>query len=543
MLAVGALAALALVGARATYLGTVSAGDLSAQADVSNRDGTTLIAPRGAISTVDGRVLATDDLKVDVIASPDDIADPVGTARELAAVLPVNQADLEQLLSGGGKYAPVFRGLPLPRAERVRRLKLPGIALVDVYRRFLPAGPLAAQVVGLTDNDGAGISGIEAVENERLTGTPGRRVRVKDAYGSTLRVIADRDPKPGADLTLSLNSAIQDRTERILADVRREHGAKRAMAVVMDPRNGRVLALATVPGYDPNRRARLDQDLTRNRPVVDMFEPGSTFKIVTMSAALEEGKVTPDTTFDLPAVYRLYDREIKESHRDYDTTLTATQILEQSSNVGTVKIAELVGKNDLITWMKRFGFGSPTGIDFPGESAGYLRPADEWYGFSIGNIPIGQGVSVTLMQLARAYSAIANRGVLVTPRLVERVGDEAVPMAPGTRIMSTRTAREVDGMLRKVVSENGTGSAAAVRGFTVAGKTGTAQKYDEQLGAYSDYRYMASFVGYLPADNPQLVIAVAVDEPSSESIYGGDVAAPAFERIAEFATNTLGIEP
>ncbi|HMM49255.1 MAG TPA: penicillin-binding transpeptidase domain-containing protein, partial [Miltoncostaeaceae bacterium] len=237
------------------------------------------------------------------------------------------------------------------------------------------------------------------------------------------------------------------------------------------------------------------------------------------------------------------DREIKESHRDYDTTLTATQILEQSSNVGTVKIAELVGKNDLITWMKRFGFGSPTGIDFPGESAGYLRPADEWYGFSIGNIPIGQGVSVTLMQLARAYSAIANRGVLVTPRLVERVGDEAVPMAPGTRIMSTRTAREVDGMLRKVVSENGTGSAAAVRGFTVAGKTGTAQKYDEQLGAYSDYRYMASFVGYLPADNPQLVIAVAVDEPSSESIYGGDVAAPAFERIAEFATNTLGIEP
>lgn len=543
LLAVLSIVALAVVGTRAAYLGTVRADDLSARATDSNRDQISLIAQRGTIVSDDGRVLATDNLKVDITASPDIIDDPEGTAQQLGRALGRDPSAILPLLVGEGQYAVVARGVPVARADKARRLGLTGVHFEDTYERFLPGGPLAAQVIGLTGGDGEGLSGLEASLDGPLTGTPGRRVRVKDAFGRTLRVAADRDPAPGADVTLTIHSAIQDRTERILKDVRQVHGASSATAVVMDPRDGRVLAMATVPGYDPNRRSELNQELTRNRPATDMFEPGSTFKIVTMTGALEDGVVEPTTTFDLPAVYQLYDREIKESHRDYDTTLTATQILEQSSNVGTVKIAQALGKDRQIAWMERFGFGQRTGLDFPGESAGYLRPSDEWFGFSIGNIPIGQGVSVTLAQLARAYAAIANGGTLVTPHLVERVGGVPAAVPPPRRIVSERTAGEVDMMLRKVVSADGTGTAAAVRGYDVAGKTGTAQKYDDTIGAYSDYLYTASFVGYLPADNPQLVIAVVVDEPTAGSIYGGDVAAPAFERIAEFATNALRIEP
>ncbi|MFP5452208.1 MAG: peptidoglycan D,D-transpeptidase FtsI family protein, partial [Thermoleophilia bacterium] len=543
LLAVVSILALAAVGTRAAYLGTVRADDLSARATDSNRDQISLIAQRGSIISGDGRVLATDNLKVDITASPDIIEDPAGTAQQLARVLGRDAGDIAPLLVGDEQYAVVARGVPVARADKARRLGLTGIHFEDTYDRFLPGGALAAQVIGLTGTDGEGLSGLEADLDAPLTGTPGTRVRVKDAFGRTLRVAADRDPVPGADVTLTIDSAIQDRTERILQDTRATHGASSAMAVVMDPRDGRILSMATVPGYDPNRRRQLNQELTRNRPATDMFEPGSTFKIVTMTGALEDGVVEPSTVFDLPAVYQLYDREIKESHRDYDTTLTAAQILEQSSNVGTVKIAQALGKDRQIAWMERFGFGRETGLDFPGESAGYLRPSEEWFGFSIGNIPIGQGVSVTLTQLARAYAAIANGGTLVTPHLVQSVGDTPAAVPPARRIVSQGTAAEVDAMLRKVVSADGTGIAAAVRGYEVAGKTGTAQKYDDTIGAYSDHLYTASFVGYLPADNPQLVIAVVVDEPTAGSIYGGDVAAPAFEQIAEFATNALRIEP
>jgi cell division protein FtsI (penicillin-binding protein 3) len=543
LLAALSVLALAVVGMRAAYLGTVRADDLSARATDSNRESIELIAQRGSILSADGRVLATDDLTVDVTASPDIVDDPVSTARDLGRALGMPAAEIEPKLHGEGQYSVVARGVAVDRADAARRLGLAGVHFEDTYERFLPGGPLAAQIIGLTGADREGLSGLEAHLDAPLTGTPGSRVRVRDAFGRTLRVAADRDPVAGADVGLTLNSAIQDRTERILTDTLEAHGAVSAMAVVMDPRDGAILAMATVPGYDPNSREDLEQERTRNRPVTDMFEPGSTFKIVTMTGALEDGVVEPDTPFFLPAVYPLYDREIKESHRDYDTTLTATQILEQSSNVGSVKIAQALGKDRQIAWMERFGFGSPTGMDFPGESAGYLRPSAEWFGFSIGNIPIGQGVSVTLGQLARAYSAIANGGTLVTPRLVTRVGDAPVPAAPARRIVSRATAGQVDRMLRGVVSDDGTGTSAQVRGYEVAGKTGTAQKYDDAIGTYSASKYSASFVGYLPADDPQLVIAVMVDEPTAGSIYGGDVAAPAFERIAEFAVTALRIEP
>lgn len=541
------MAALALVafvglGSRAIYLGTVQAEDLSNRATDVNRVSVDLIAERGDIRSSDGRVLATDNLLVDVTATPRNVDDPATTARDLAAVLDLDPAEVQAKLEGDGVYAVVARSVPITKADAAKRLGLRGVEFTDTYERLFPGGPLAAQLLGFTDVDHKGQLALEAQLDEPLTGTPGRRVRVRDRFDRTLRVPADQDPVPGEDVTLAINAAIQERTERVLLDARKTYGAKRAMAVVMDPRDGRVLTMASVPRFDPNDRATLNMDLTRNRPVVDMFEPGSTFKIVTMAGALEDGDVTPSTSFFLPARLTLYDRTIKDSHRDYDTTMTASQILQQSSNVGTVEIAKRLGEDRLIEWMKAFGFGSATGIDFPGESPGYIRPREEWYGVGIGNVPIGQGVSVTLTQLVQSYAVIANGGTLVQPHLVQQVGERTVTPPSGRRVISPETAAKVDAMLRDVVSADGTGSLAEVRGYQVAGKTGTAEKWDDTIGSYSKSRYVASFVGYLPADDPQLVIAVVVDEPNA-SIYGGEVAAPPFVQIAEWSINVLGIEP
>jgi cell division protein FtsI/penicillin-binding protein 2 len=315
------------------------------------------------------------------------------------------------------------------------------------------------------------------------------------------------------------------------------------MAVVMDPSDGRILAMATVPRFDPGNRRRLSDDAMRNRPITDEYEPGSTFKLVAISGALQEGLVTPRTSFYLPTQLQLYDRPFGEAHRDFAVTWSVADILSHSSNIGTIKIAMRLGKQRLQHWIERFGFGKPTGIDFPGEASGTLQPLDRWYGTSIGSIPIGQTDTVTLIQLARAYAAVANGGWLVTPHLVARVGGKEIPHPRGRRILTAATAEAVNQMLRGVVSERGTGAAASVPGYEVAGKTGTAKKFDRQLQRYSDTKYTASFVGYLPAEHPRLLIAVAVDEPSAGAIFGGEVAAPAFERIAEFCLLRLKIAP
>ncbi len=376
-----------------------------------------------------------------------------------------------------------------------------------------------------------------------LTGTAGRRVEVRDVFGRPIQVLADEEPSPGTDVKLTIDPAIQAQTESVLAATRQKFGAKSAMAIVMDPRDGSVLAMATVPRFNPNKRAALNLDLVNNQPVTDTFEPGSTFKIVTMAGALEDGKVSPTTSFNLPVQYKLYDRTLEDSHREVPVTYTASEILEQSSNIGTVKIAQRLTQSRLQAWITRFGFGSPTGIDYPGEVKGLVLPRDQWSGTSILNIPIGQGVGVTLTQLTRAYAAIANGGRLVTPHVIDAVGGVPQAREAGRRIMTAETAAKVDKMLRKVVSDNGTGTAAKISGYRVAGKTGTAQKIDPTTGEYSDTRYDASFVGYAPAENPQLLVSVVVSEPTVGSYYGGDVAAPAFEDIAEFSLRSLRIAP
>ena len=530
---------LVLLGARAAFLGTVRADDLSARGKEAHRHQVDLLAPRGSLVAADGTDLATDRLAVDVTASPDLVTDDSGVAAQLAPILKRDPNDLANTLAQAGRYAVLARDVPPRAADRARDLGIAGIYFSDTYQRFVAAGPMAAQVIGLTGDERQGLSGMEKELDENLTGTPGQRLEVRDVFGRPIQTLSDTEAVPGQDVQLTLVPTIQQQVESVLAETRESTGAKSAMAVVMDPRDGSILAMASVPRFNPNQRATLNPELERNRPVVDTFEPGSTFKIATMAAALEEGKVTPSTVFNVPDNISLYDGEVtlKDAHEHETEDMTATQILEESSNVGVYKIALRVGKDRLLDYYKRYGFGQPTGIDFPGEDPGFVLPGDRWFGSGITNVPIGQGVRVTLAQLTRAYAAIANGGYMVTPHLVKGAG------GVDRRIMHAATAKKIDRMLRKVVSEQGTGELANVKGYEVAGKTGTAEKIDPTTGGYSDTKSTSPSVGSAPADAPQLLIAVVVDEPGGGTYYGGDVAAPAFEKIAEFSLQNMRILP
>jgi cell division protein FtsI/penicillin-binding protein 2 len=329
-------------------------------------------------------------------------------------------------------------------------------------------------------------------------------------------------------------------TERVLADTVRKYSAKGGTAIVMDPTTGEVYAMASAPLIDANKFGDSVQ-AQRNRAVTDSYEPGSTFKAITVAGALSEGLVTPQTSFLLPGQLQVGDRIIHESHPRGTERFTVRRIVAESSNIGAVTLGIKLGKQRLLKWIHAFGFGRPTGIDFPGEVAGFVLPADQWWVSTIGNVPMGQGISVTPLQMAQAYAVIANDGVAVKPHVTTQVGTKAFGVGTQTRVISSKVARQMRRMLSGVVSDTtGTGTDARIPGYTVAGKTGTAQKALPS-GGYSSYAYVASFVGMVPADDPQLVVLVMVDEP--HPIWGGVVAAPAFKEIAQFALQRLEIEP
>ena len=373
-----------------------------------------------------------------------------------------------------------------------------------------------------------------------LAGRPGRRTVVKDPLGRALDVVSTKPETAGLNVRLTIDHQIQANAEDVLEDTVRRFGARAATAIVMDPYTGAVLAMAVAPGFNANRFATTRADRRRNRAVTDTYEPGSTFKLVTIAAALEEGMVTPRTSFRLRPTIRVADRVIHEAHSRGTERMSVRQIVEYSSNIGTITIAEMLGEGRLADWIDRFGFGNPTGIDFPGESPGFALPLDQWSGSTIGTVPIGHGIAVTPIQMARGYAAIANGGILVTPHLIERVDGQPVEVKRGRRVVSRAVSKQMLSMLRGVVLE-GTGTEAAIPGYTVAGKTGTAAKI-EPNGRYSTSRYVATFVGLVPATKPRLVIMVMVDEPRG-SIYGGVVAAPAFKQIARFNLQQLEVPP
>jgi cell division protein FtsI/penicillin-binding protein 2 len=527
---------------RAFWLQALNGDAYAAMAVAQHRETVVVPAARGTIFDRNGEPLAIGRRTTTVYANPKQVERPRDLTLAVAEELDLAPAEVyPQLADRSRGFVYVARKVDPLDAERLEELGFAGLGFFPEELRTYPQGPVAAQVLGYAGLDNKGLEGLERSLEQVLGGRAGSQTIVKDPVGRALDVVSTSPETPGRNVRLTLDHQIQANAEDVLSETVRRYGAKAASAIVMDPYTGAVLAMAVAPGFDANRFPTTRADRRRNRAVTDTYEPGSTFKLVTIAAGLEEGIVSPGSSFRLPPTLRVADRVIHEAHVRGMERMSVRQIVERSSNIGTITIAQQLGEGRLAHWIDRFGFGHPTGIDFPGESSGFALPPEQWSGSTIGTVPIGHGIAVTPIQMARAYAAIANGGVLVEPQLVDRVDGRQVEKRRGKRIVSRAVSRQMLSMLRGVVLE-GTGTEAAIPGYTVAGKTGTAAKIDSATGKYSNSRYVASFVGLVPATKPRLVIMVMIDEPAG-SIYGGEVAAPAFKKIARFNLQHLEVPP
>ncbi len=541
-------------------------GERYAAVGAEQRDRTvTLPARRGRIYDREGAVLATSVDAATVYADPRAFrpggdadgdgrpdrpaaADPDEVAGRLAPLLGQDAATIREKLTQDAHFVYLARQVDWGTGRRIEQLDLSGVGVLTTSTREDPAGSLAGHVLGFTGIDGAGLEGLEASWDETLAGRAGQ-LQVERAPGGLSISSGVRElvpARPGTDLVLSLDREIQATAQEVAGRVRREHDAAGAGVVVLDVDTGDVLAMANAPGYSPDDVDDTSAAQRRNRAVTDMFEPGSVQKAVTAAAAIEAGVVSPDTTLSVPDRLRVGDKTFTDSHSHPTETMSFAEIIEVSSNVGTIKVAQRLGAERLHAALREFGYGAETDLRFPGEASGLLAPADRWWATSLPTIAIGQGVAVTLLQAASAYATIADDGVAASPRLVRGTvgGNGRLDPAPASdqrRVVSARTARQVQDMLAGVVSgEEGTGARAAVPGYTVAGKTGTARKPRDDGRGYSD-SYMASFVGFAPAGDPELAVAVMVDQPTP--IWGGVVAAPAFSEVMGFALTHREVPP
>jgi cell division protein FtsI/penicillin-binding protein 2 len=528
------LVLLLLAGVRSAWLGTVDGQDLKGRAVAQQVEDVTVAARRGTITDRNGVELAVSENSITVFADPRVVKDPGGTASQLAPFLGRPYQELLTKLSDRTKgFVYLARKLPLSKGTLVQKLKIPGIGTTDEPRRVYPQGTLAGQLLGSVGVDNYGLSGIEQSLESKLHGKDGKRRITNDALGQPVSIVDSKRAEAGEDVQLTIDANIQERVESVLAGVGQTYQPKGATALVIDPRNGSILALANWPPVDPSKPGAPSY-LTQDRSVQSNYEPGSTFKAFTVAGALEEKLITPDTAFDLPVQLQVADRTITDAHDRGPVSLSVAQILAQSSNIGAVRIGQRLGVTRFDKWVRRFGFGSSTGIDLPGEQAGIVLKPSQYSGSSIGNLPIGQGIAVTPMQMATGYEAIANGGVIHRPHVIQ--GDPA----PARRVISGRTSAQVSRMLEGVLSAGGTAEEAQVDGYTLAGKTGTAEKAIP--GGYSKTDFIASFIGFAPARNPRLLVTVMVDTPRG-NYYGGVVAAPAFEKIVSFALPYLRIPP
>ncbi len=538
---------LVVAAGRTVYLGVLRGGALRRAASDEQLSNETVSAPRGAITDRNGVDLAVSEPAQDISADPYLVKDPLEAAQKLAPLLGESRSSVLTKLSERRGFVYLARALPAKAAQAVLALRIEGVTGTPVMRRVYPRGALAAQVLGVVGSEGGGLAGLEYSSNSVLAGHSGERRVVSDEIGQPVSISEPRRETPGRSLTLTLDANIQQRAEDVLGAVARVFAPKDATAIVMDPRTGAVLALANWPqvdandpgAYSPEEMAEAMED----RAVGLTYEPGSTFKVVAVSGALEAGLITPSTPFNIPDQIEVAEKTIHDDTEHPEETLTTAQILARSSNVGAIKIGALEGAGRFNEWVHRFGFGAPTGVDLPGEEKGVTLPLSEYSGSSMGNLPIGQGELVTPMQMASAYAAIANGGILRPPHVVSAIGGRPLREPAGHRIITPGTAAALRHMLEGVLGPEGTASEVSIPGYELAGKTGTASKVDTATGEYSKTAYVASFIGFAPANDPKLLCAVVVNEPSSGSIYGGTVAAPAFGQIMSFALPYLGIPP
>ncbi|MEI6793070.1 MAG: penicillin-binding protein 2 [Actinomycetes bacterium] len=537
------LALLALAGVRVLYLGLVKGSGLSNAATAQQVAVTKLPAERGMITDRKGVPLAASIPADDVSATPYLIKDPVATANRLSPLIGVPADKLvSELARRDTGFVYLARRLPADAADRVRALKIDGIDFAPGALRTYPRGALAAQVLGAVGIDGNGLFGLEYAHDKVLRGSDGEQRRVLDGGRQAIETRDLKAAVPGGAMALTIDAEIQQRTEDVLQGVADEYHPKGATAIVMNPKTGAVLAMANWPKVDANNPGAAPPDATENRALGMTYEPGSTFKSITVAAALQDKKVTPTTSFNLAPSIQVADRVINESHARGWETLDTAAILAQSSNVGAITIGQRLGATRFSKWVDRFGFGQRSGVDLPGEERGLITPLAKYSGSSMGNMPMGQGELVTPMQMMSAYGVIANGGTLLKPHVVSSVNGKATSPSAGTQIISAENAASVRKMLTGVFQPGGTASEVSIPGYELAGKTGTANKIDPTTGKYSDSKYVASFIGMAPAADPQLLVGVVVDEPQGD-IYGGSVAAPAFGKITSFALPYLRIAP
>lgn len=548
-----------VVVARVALLQTVDKADYATYGERQRVRSVTIPAERGAIFDRDGQVLAMSVPVVTIWADPRAVEDPAGTALALAAALglsPNETAQLRQRLEQPGaktnaarsEFEYVRRQVDDATAEKVKALKLKGIYQYEESKRFYPSDQVAQSVLGATDPDGVGIAGLELQYDDVLTGTPGELVRERDQQGRTIptgrRQVVPAEP--GDDLRLTIERNLQYEVERFLLEQVADTKARGGMVIVMDTHTGDLVALANVRVDDETGRPELSR---ANLAAVDTYEPGSVNKVITASAALQEGTATRATVFDVPYRYQYADHVFIDAEPHKDAIWSLQDIVVHSSNIGTIKLAETLGSARLESYLRAFGLGDRTPLGFPGEAKGLLPPHNKWRGTENATIAYGQGVGVTALQMVAAVNTIANAGTYVAPRLVASTIDEkgkehAAPAAETRSVLSPRTAAEMNKVLEQVVC-TGTATRAAVPGYTVAGKTGTAYKAQKN-GTYVDAdgkkHYYASFVGYAPAEAPRFTVLVSIDEPEGQH-YGGLVAAPLFVEVAQAALRQFQVSP
>ena len=506
-----------------------------------------LPATRGQILDRTGEPLAISLEARDIYADPRYVRDPWVTATELSRVLGTEIGELVARLTEDTTFVYLARQVDLDIATRVERLGLPGIGFLEATRRYYPAGTLAGQVVGFVGIDGEGLSGLELRYEDLLAGEPGERTQELDPHGQPILggVDVERRPVEGSSLVTTIDRDFQYQAEQALAEAVAANRARGGTVIVMDPRSGDILAMASYPWFDPNAFEESPPRTYRNRAVTDAFEPGSTNKVITAAAAVDRGAIALDQVLSVPWQMRIEEFTIHDAHPHGVQRMTLSDIIAESSNIGTVMVARRLGESAMASYLSRFGLGRISGISFPGEAPGILPPLYRWTDTSLATIAYGQGIAATPLQMASVYAAIANHGRWVQPRLVlgtrtpEGTFQEA-PTSPMRRVVSAETARTVTRMLAQAVRA-GTGTAATIAGYEIAGKTGTARIPLPDRPGYYEGEYIASFIGFLPASDPQVVIAAILDRPVTS--YGGIAAAPLFQRIARYAITRLALEP
>ncbi len=541
---VGGLLSLALIGvlARAWGLQVEQAEHFREVARQQHASTVNIPAPRGDVVDVRGRPLAVSADADSIWANPHDITDVTETADKLAKLVHAEPAALEAKLAGDRKFVWIDRHVPSDVAAAVRKAALPGILVAKEPRRWYPGRSLGGPVIGRADIDSRGLEGIELSMNGVLEGARGAGLALRDARGRRMFADGLAQPEPGATVRLTLDRTIQSISDRALAEAITANEAKSGVVVVLDVATGQVLAMSSYPSFDPNA----SEGHHRNKPITDAFEAGSVMKVFTVAAALDEGIVTPDTGFDTNP-FTVGPKTIRDVH--HDPYLTVAGIIKRSSNIGTVKIALRLGRERLHAALKKFGFGGKTQIELPGEVSGWMREGATWREIELATIAFGYGITVTPLQIAAALAAIGNDGVYRAPRIVDRMIDpDGTLLYEGTaeprRMLSSRTAEQMRRMLATVFEggkDGGTAASIVVPGFRCGGKTGTAHKYDAETRQYSPNRYLSSFAGLAPIDQPRLAIVVMVDEPSGGDYYGGKVAGPVFATVASETLRYLGV--